>query len=214
MRSRSLGLFTGLTMLFVALASTSAFAEDELVASESAFFLRGTGCGATQNFWLSSTSGEDEYDGCGVIGGLPVQEVIHQVDGPSPDTFQAQDGVPVILDASRDVTGQIRAESWFGDAVPGVGQIKVDVELSGSTSKGQFVVIGSHSSEVLNTGAGGTNVPFTIDVPDLSDKVQLSDLTFTVEIHGVNWNSGNLGLSGDSRFTLPTYVVQEVEVIE
>lgn len=216
MRLRTLSLATCLVALLAALGSTSAFAQDgEMVPADSTFYLRGSGCGATEQFWLSNESGTDEYDGCGIIGGLPLNEVIHQVDGPTPNAFTTreegeEDGIPVVLDASRNVTGTIRAESWLGDGIPGVGQVIVEVDLFGVTATGDSVAIGSASVESMNTGADSANAAFTIDVPDAANLAELVELTLNVEVHGVNWNSGNLGLSGDSKFTLPTLVPAEV----
>ena len=114
--------------------------------------------------------------------------------------------MPLILDASKDVAGVVRAESWFGATPPGVGQVIADVSLSGINSANQFVALGATTVEVLNTGAEGVELAFSFDLPDLVEGMQLKGLTFDVEIHGVNWNSGNLGLEGDSRFTLPILV--------
>ena len=44
------------------------------------------------------------------------------------------------------------------------------------------------------------------DVPAELNGVELSELTFDVQVRGANWNSGNIGLEGDSRFTVPTLV--------
>ncbi len=209
MRSRTLGLASGLALLVIALASTASVADEQFTQEDRTFYLRGTGCGATENFYLSTESGSDEYDGCGGIGGLPFQEVFYQVDGAAPASFPAEDGVPAILDASKNVTGTIRAESWFGNPVPGVGQVIVDVALSGVKLNNQFLEIGSDSVEVMNTGSVGVQADFTIDIPDTANQVQLKELTFTVEVHGVNWNSGNLGLEGDSKFTLPILIPVE-----
>lgn len=175
------------------------------------FYLRGSGCGATEAFWLSVESGTDEYDGCGTIGGLPFNEVIYQLGG-GPNTFAAQDGIPAILDASKNVTGTIRAESWTGDGTPGVGQVVVEVSLSGADAEGNSVTIGSDTLEAMNTGTDGVQLPFTFDIGDSLDKVALTELTLSVEIHGVNQNSSNLGLSGDSKFTLPVLDAGLVEV--
>lgn len=179
----------------------------EPVAEDRTFYLRGTGCGATEDFWLSTLSGTDEYDGCGIIGGLPAQEFFME-----PSIFPSRDGLPVLLDASKDVTGTIRAESWFGDGIPGVGQVTVEVSLSGTKSNNQGVTIGQDTLEAVNTGADGVQLPFTFDIAANLDKAPLKDLTFSVLIHGANYNSGNLGLSGDSKFTLPIFDPGRVDV--
>lgn len=202
MRARAFSLLSGLILLLVAFGSTSAFGAD-LVPADRTFYLRGTGCGATEEFWLSTESGPDEYDGCGIIGGLPAAEVFRLLEAPLTKSFTARDGVPAALDASKNVTGTIRAESWFGNSVPGAGQVVVEVALRGTKAQGLPVDIGSDSVDALNTGSGGIQVDFILDVPDALQGVELTELTLDVEIHGANWNSGNLGLEGDSKFTLP-----------
>ena len=77
---------------------------------EDTFYLRGEGCGATENLYLDDRSAVDEYDGCGTIGGLPVNEAIGAEDSLS--TTKAYD---LILDGDGQVEVVIRAESWVGD---------------------------------------------------------------------------------------------------
>ena len=179
----------------------------EPIAGERTFYLRGEGCGATEEFWLSVEQGTDGYDGCGIIGGLPLNEAAGSAAG-----FESRDGVPLLLDASKNVTGQIRAESWTGDGTPGVGLISIDVTLSGTKTTNQGVAIGADTLESTNTGADGVNVPFTFDIPDNLDKVALKALTIEVLVRGANYNSSNLGLSGDSKFTVPMYDPGRVDV--
>jgi hypothetical protein len=187
---------------------TSAF--DAALPAQETYYLRGSGCGATESFWLSTTTGADEYDGCGTIGGLPANEVLFQAGG-NPMTFSAQDGVPVVVDASRDVTGTIRAESWTGPGTPGVGQVVVNVSLTGSTDRDSYV-LGSGTFEAVNAAKDGVQFPFTFNLADELQGAQLTDLTLSVEVHGANWNSSNLGLEGASKFTLPMFDTGRVEV--
>jgi hypothetical protein len=177
-------------------------------SSNRQFYLRGTGCGATADLWLSTESGEDEYDGCGSQAGLPTREVL----GGTLNFASAHDGVPLLLDASKNVTGQVRGESWVGDGIPGVGQVKADVDLYGVKAEGQTVTIGSGTYAALNTGTDGVIIQYNFDIPANLDRVYLTDLRMDVLIHGVNWNSGNLGLSGDSHFTLPIFDPGRVDV--
>ena len=193
----------------MAVTGTSTF--DTPIAAQETFYLRGSGCGATESFWLSTTTGTDEYDGCGTIGGLPFNEVLYRTGG-APMTFSAQDGVPVLVDASRDVTGTVRAESWTGTGTPGVGQVVVDVSLTGSTDAGDGYVLGSGTFEAVNDAKDGIQFPFTFNLADELQGVRLSDVTISVEVHGANWNSSNLGLGGGSKFTLPMFDAGKVEV--
>lgn len=180
----------------LAVAGTAAF--DPAVAAGKTFFLRGTGCGATEDLFLSASKGTDDYDGCGIIGGIPLNEVIGD-----PKVLDARDGLPVKLDASKPVQGVIRAESWIGDGIPGVGQVVIDVALSGTTAGGEFADLGSATVTATNAGADGVNVPFTLPVPAELDRTVLTGVSLEVSVHGANYNSSNLGMSGDSKFTLP-----------
>lgn len=207
-RNRIIRLLAVTMLLVLGLTTAGASAEGELVASDRAFYLRGEGCGATAVLYLSYRNGADGYDGCGSVGGVPFQELIHQVDGPRPKTFSTRgekDGVPVTLDGTRDITGQIRGESWFSGLlpVPGVGQVVVDVTVYGIDSANKVVTLGSATEEAINTGHEGVQVPFTIDIDDALSGVELKSLSIDLELHGANYNSGNIGLEGDSNFNLP-----------
>ena len=213
MRNRLVRLLAVSVLLVLGLTTAGASAEGELVAGDRAFYLRGEGCGADTTLYLSARKGADGYDGCGFYG-LPLQEVIHQVDGPTPDTFSTRndkDGVPVTLDGARDIEGTIRGESWLTGldpipTAPGAGQVVADVTIYGIDSDNKVVTLGSASEEAINTGSEGVQVPFTIDVDDALTGVTLKSLSIDLELHGVNINSGNMGLEGDSNFNLPILV--------
>jgi hypothetical protein len=189
----------------ISVSGTSSF--DVAPAEDRVMYLRGTGCGATAVLWISTETADDEYDGCGSQAGLPTREVLG-----GTLSFTSRDGVPVLLDASKNLTGQVRGESWVGPGTPGVGQVKADVSITGVKSNNQSVAIGSGTFETLNTGTDGVNIPFTFDIAANLDRVYIKSLTVDVLIHGVNWNSGNLGLSGDSKFTLPIFDPGHIDV--
>lgn len=191
-------------LMALALSVSGALAEGEFEASERQFFLRGEGCGATEALYLSTTTGPDGYDGCGGIGGVPFNEIFHQSGQADPaKTFASINGMPAIVDASRDITGQIRGETWTGTP-GGVGQVVVDVNIYGINTANKMVALGSASEETIATPQNtGVNVEFTIDVPDAAEGVELKDLVIEAAVRGVNLNNSNLGLEGDSHFTLP-----------
>lgn len=187
-------------------AGTAAF-DTAAVAAAKTFYLRGTGCGTTEDLWLSITKGTDEYDGCGIIGGLPLNEVLDD-----PKLLSARDGLPVKVDGSKPLTGTIRAESWIGNGVPGVGQVVVDVAISGTDAGDNFVDLGSATVQTLNTGTEGVMANFSIDIPDEADGAVLKGLDLAVSVHGANYNSSNLGMDGDSKFVLPVLDEGSVQV--
>jgi hypothetical protein len=180
----------------LAVKGTSLF--DAAIATGKTFFLRGNGCGATEDLYLSASKGTDDYDGCGIIGGVPLNEVIKPVE-----TLDARDGLPVRLDGGKPITGTIRAESWIQNGVPGVGQVVVDVAMYGTTAGEDLADFGSTTVTAMNTGSEGVQVPFTLQVPESLAGVVLTGLTLEVTVRGANYNSSNLGMDGDSKFTLP-----------
>ena len=169
---------------------------------EDTFYLRGEGCGATENLYLDDRSAVDEYDGCGTIGGLPVNEAIGAEDSLS--TTKAYD---LILDGDGQVEVVIRVESWVGDGFPGAGQSVVDVSLSAHpiATGGTFtppVTLGSGTSEILVAGQDNATHTFTFDIPDTAHETHVSGFTLKVSVRGANVNVNNLGTSGDSYFTI------------
>lgn len=180
------------------LAVTGTAAFDAVLPVGRTFFLRGTGCGATEELWLSTAKGTDDYDGCGIIGGIPNSELIDE-----PKVLTSRDGLPAKLDGSKPVTGTIRAESWVGEGIPGVGQVTVTGALYGESAGGDFVDLGSFSNTAVNSGADHVNVPFSVAVPADAAGVVLNTLTLEVTVSGVGYNTTNLGMSGDSKLVLP-----------
>lgn len=193
------------TLFAIAVLATGAVADTAFTESAERIYLRGTGCGATEDLFLSDRAGVDEYDGCGAVGGLPVNEVT-----AAEDTLSTRDVDPVIVDATRDLEVVIRAESWFGDGIPGAGQSTVEFSLTG-TQPGSFfpVQLGSGASTILVTAADNATHTVTVDIPDEAHEVELSGMTLTLSVRGENVNVNNLGMSGDSFFTLPTLEVVE-----
>ncbi|MFP5219181.1 MAG: hypothetical protein ACLGIG_05510 [Actinomycetes bacterium] len=210
-------------LLTVALAATGLFAASQALAvpveDETRFFLRANGCGTTAEAGrLSVESGapeQDTTDGCGVIGGLPLDEAIYQLDGAATmEDFSTVDGVPLTLDAARDVSGVIATQSWTG-VVGGVGEVVVELEMYATTvdpvtNKMKSVVLGSgsFSTQALPT-ATVYEVPFTFDVADALQGVELRSIVLSVGVHGANWNASAAKYNGSSFVDVPTLVEDE-----
>src|SRR5947199_3150932 len=85
------------------------------------FYLRRDGCGTSNdNPHLSTTSGTDGGDGCGLIFNAVVG-VGGDVDQGAFIDFPATDGMPLALDAGRSITGVVDLQGL------GVGAAEVDV---------------------------------------------------------------------------------------
>lgn len=196
-----------LSAVLLTLAAGGAPVEDQ-----EQFFLRGDGCGATEDPYLSTESGEDGLDGCGGIGGLPFNEIFNAAGLDVSTDFTTRDGVPVVVDATRNLTGQVQAEQWAGGTVS-AGQVVVELEISGIQEGGfTSVTLGTFTDEVIVTPLDGDGIvfEFDLDIPDHISTTPFKQLTVNVVVRGVNQNNSNLGLSGDSFITLPTLVEEEV----
>jgi hypothetical protein len=161
--------------------------------------VRRDGCGTSNdNPHLSTTSGTDGGDGCGLI--------FNAVAGPGGDVdqgafidFPATDGMPLALDATRAVDGAI--------ALTGaqVGLATVDVTLE-ALIHGQAVTLGSDSeSAILDPTGNDTPIPFSIQPSATLDGSDLQALDLRVHVHGPYVYSGFISLNGNSYVDVPSY---------
>lgn len=192
---------------YLALAGTASFATP--TAGTTRFYLRRDGCGtASDNPHLSTTSGTDGGDGCGIV----LNSVVGlggDVDQGAFVDFPASDGMPLAFDASRTVSGTI---DITGTAV---GAVEVDVSLEGLVG-GQGVPVGATTTTtVLDPTVSDNPVTFEIQ-PDASlAGADLQGLDLRVHIHGPALDAGFIGLSGKSSLDVPSFaasVNQSVEV--
>lgn len=199
-----------LAMSAVALAAGVASAADapKTSSSSATFFLRQEGCGTTAEAGrLEPKASSDGATGCGTVGGLPFGEADYQIGATAADgdTYSTVGkGMPIKLDGSKKVTGQLAAESWIG-AGTGVGEVSFEVALSGVTTKGKSVDFGETS--VTGSVAPGTNVvtvPFDFAVPASAVGTPMKSLALAVLQHGQNIGFSAKHLDGDSYVVFPT----------
>ena len=189
---------------YLAIAGGATFADTS--AGTTRFFLRRDGCGTTNdNPHLSVTSGTDAGDGCGLI--INQVGVVGDVDQSAFIDFPASDGMPLALDGTKPISGQI--------ALTGaqVGIAEVDVTLAALVG-GQAVTIGSTTgSAVLDPTGNDTPVPFTIQ-PNLSlDGSDVQALDLRVQIHGPNVYSGFVSPNGASYVDMPSHAASVNESV-
>lgn len=171
----------------------------------SKFYLRANGCGADQEAGrLEPKAGGDTSDGCGTIGGIPIDEVFARAESAIFDDYDTgKAGIPVKLDSTRKVTGQISVRSW---TVPtGAGQVVVDLVLTARTTAGKTIDFGTVT--VSKTVAGSPSVvslPFTFNVPSSAKGATLSHITLSVAQHGANLGYSAKSLNGTSYLVMPT----------
>jgi hypothetical protein len=174
-------------------------------AKSSTFFLSQEGCGTTAEAGrLIPKATADGATGCGTIGGLPLDEVLAQMgeDGSEPYTTIGK-GLPIKLDAGRKVTGQLAAESWFGEGV-GAGTVTFDVSMSATDVTGKVLDFGTTTaSGDITPGDNVVMVPFTLAVPKTA-RAAIKSITLNVFQHGQNLGYSAKHLDGDSYVVLPT----------
>ena len=164
------------------------------------FFLRQEGCGAEQEAGrLEPKAGGDGATGCGTIGGLPFNELMGSAE---PFSTNGK-GLPINLDASRKVTGQLAAGSWIGNGAGGAGSVEFDVSLVGTTVSGAKVDFGSTTvSGSASPGQDVVLVPFELSVP--AGNTVVRSLVLEVLQRGANLGMSAQQLDGDSYVVLPT----------
>jgi hypothetical protein len=181
---------------YLAIAGSATFATT--TPGTTRFFLRRDGCGTSNdNPHLSTMSGTDGGDGCGLI--IDAVGTVGDVDQAAFIDFPASDGMPLSLDGTRPINGQI--------ALTGaeVGLAEVDVTLEALIG-GNPVTIGTATgSAVLDPTANYTPVPFTIEPNASLDGSDLQALDLRVHIHGPNVLSGFVSLNGSSYVDIPSY---------
>jgi hypothetical protein len=202
--------------LGILMASTATAAP---VQSSTQFFLRQDGCGTTSEAGrLSVESGKDTSDGCGWPGGVPLDEVFYEVDGEVLEAFDyaTVDGMPLVLDAARRAEGVISTRGNIPVAGRGVGEVTVDVTLTGTrigtNGRPQTVTLGAgtFSATALPT-TNVYSVPFQLDLAAAQQGVEFRSMNMTVALRGKNVGASAQSLSGTSYVHVPTLVEDEVD---
>lgn len=204
-----MSLATRALRLAIAAASLGSIAlighADAAAPLTSKFYLRAEGCGSTQEAGrLEPKSGADGSDGCGTIGGLPIDEVFAKGDSLVFDDYDTgKAGIPVKLDSTRKVTGQISVASWFGAG--GAGEITVDLVLTARTTAGKTIDFGTVKvTKTTASTAAVVSFPFTFNVPASGKGATLSHITLSVAQHGANVGYSAKSLNGTSYLVMPT----------
>lgn len=173
--------------------------------TSSTFYLAQDGCGAEAGAGrLEVKAVTSSATGCGTIGGLPIDEVIYQAEGPAYDVYSTVGkGLPIVLDASKKVTGQIAAGDWIG-VTGGFGAVDVDVALLGVTVDGRTIDFGTATGSTTAQASATSEVPFELAVPAAANGAALKSLELSVSVHGANVGMSSKQLDGDSYLVVPT----------
>lgn len=172
-------------------------------------YLSQNGCGSTAEAGrLEEKVQSDSADGCGTIGGVPLAEVeaADESDfGPLGEDFTTTVKLkPIKLNSSKSIVGQLGAGSWAGNGTGGVGTVTFDVRLTGVTTAGKAVELGSvQASAPAAPGQDTVDVPFTLPAPSSASGVVLKALTLTVFQRGQNVGMSARRLNGESYVVIP-----------
>jgi hypothetical protein len=169
----------------------------------SLFYVRRDGCGTSNdNPHLSISTGTDAGSGCGslingVVGAGGDADAGAFVDYPSTD------GMPLSLDASRNITGTFDVQGFLGPAA--IGLMEADVSMEALVG-GQGVAVGSDSESVLLDPTADDNlINFTIRPDATLDKKDLSGIDLRLHLHGPYAFSGFIATNGASFANVPGY---------
>ncbi len=213
MRTRAVHLVAVIAALLTVTGS-AALADPVFVPETTRLYMRnsGTSCPGTPYLAIEAGTGEP---GCGYIGGAPFGELYRtgvENFGNAIRTYASDESVPALtLDAIRNVKGVNRVVATATTNRMALGQIRVDVTVTGTDANNAQVALGSHSSETIvnPTNSAEVDFPFEIDVSDDLDQVELRTVTVAVEIRGWHVLTGYHRLSGQSWMDLPTYGIED-----
>jgi hypothetical protein len=197
------GLVAGSSFAFAAAPATVT------TQGSKTLYLSQVGCGTTaQDGTLETSAQTDTADGCGTIGGLPVNEVNYQIGGTGDDYTSTGKLGTVMGSNAKKVTGEIAVGSWVGAPAGGVGNVDIDVTLVALTTAGKTIDFGATTATAK---AGQTtptvSVPFSLAVPAAANGATLKSFTLNVFVHGANLGMSAKKLSGSSFVIIPTKTV-------
>lgn len=167
------------------------------VQADVSYFLRrdNADCADPAGRYLSVTDAEDiDAGSCGnnfygVIDG-------HVEEQPATEyATREPDGVPVTLDATKDITGLIgvKSQSVQGAVRIGAGSANLHIELLGLKADGSSVTIGTADAAYQVVPGGGAQiyeVEFTMKPDAALDKVTFTSLTLSLKNTGDSVNHG------------------------
>lgn len=186
-----------------------------LVQVDQQMFLRGDACDAEARA-LSLEDGADAeciYTRAGIVYDAIPESAPAPVGANPWQTWPAIDGVPVALDATKPITGEIYVQGLFplvGD-YPGIsaGQVRLTVKLVGEKD-GEEIEIGEFVDEFVATPGAAAHASMVEIAPDEAlDKTEFTSLTLHTRIGGASVGHGVYKLDNPSSFiTVPTWAAK------
>ena len=208
---RAVRPIVALALAGLAASGSLAFAADapKTTATSRTLFMAQEGCGTTAEAGrLEIKAQADGADGCGTVGGLPLNEVFAQDEADfgsiADDYTSTAKLVPFMIDGTKKVTGQVAAQSWVGAGAGGLGTVTWDVHMAGTTAAGKVVDFGT--TTVSAPAAPGTDevvAPFTLSIPASAVGQTFKQFVVSVGQRGQNLGMSAKKLSGESYVVLP-----------
>jgi hypothetical protein len=198
-----------LALAGLAASGSFAFAADapKSTATSRTLFMAQEGCGTTAEAGrLELKAQADGADGCGTIGGLPADELFHQLgdDSFGNDFTSTSKLPPFVMDNKKKITGQVAAGSWIGNGVGGLGTVTWDVTLLGTTTKGKSIDFGAVTvSTAASPGTDVVTAPFSFAIPKSATGLTFKRFVANVAIRGQNLFMSSQALSGQTYIVFP-----------
>ena len=196
-----LGLVTGVVFSSLGVAEAAKKKKPKPVPvpaqADQTFFMRRDACTGDEadNARLSITDGTEPADGnqCGFLDYGVMNEVyVASGDTAVSDAWPAVDGLPLVLDATKPITGTINMySSYLGDPLPAevgvaAGQVEMVIDITG-VSAGEDIVVGTAMVEYQVTpGTALYEVKFEIKPGAELDKKSFEEFVLTTTVRGPN----------------------------
>lgn len=196
------------------MGATDALAKKKkLVPKDVKFFLRDDNVCEDPNF-LSIEDGEDQ--GCWQSDSFLNEVFIDNAGLFGPElvaqSFETRDGVPLTLDATKAVTGEIStySGSCIDASIPcspvgvGAGQATIDITLT-ATVGGTETLLGEQSETFTVVPGGPNTFDLDIELDDALNKKKFDSLKLMIYPHGVALFHSGVEMENPASFiTVPT----------
>ncbi len=165
------------------------------VATPVTMFFSNTSGGCADDAYLMVLTEPTEGSNCGTrLSGLPNELLIQAGDIPDTIIYNASEGIPFVLDATKKLTGTIQVATTSGVAENPVGlsagPTTLVVEISGDVG-GEIKPLGTAEVDYTVTPTQKIYpVEFEIELPAELDKAQLNTLSVSLYNRGLTVNHG------------------------
>lgn len=184
---------------------TAAF--DEAVASSRTFYARRDACANGDDpKYLSVQQGSGETEGCQYVA----PGVLVDLLGGAEEYFPAVNGVPLVIDASKNMHVHIQLD---GDTSVGLGLADFQYAVTAQKSTGQQVTLGSGSKQYTVTPMSSDyEHTFDVNLADSLHGVQITDIQLMVNAVGAQAQHGGLDYNGATFLEVPMLDAGSVQV--